>query len=159
MKGLFQGDFSPEERFWMKVDKKGDDECWLWKDGVDKDGYGILGISGKPVKAHRFSWELHYGATPDNMGVRHLCTNRKCCNPKHFYLQDEGKIRDESRSNPGHNARKGEEHPFSVLTNAQVREIKEMLSQDIKQVAIAKRFSVSEQVISDIKRGKRWKSI
>ena len=51
-----------EERFWRKVRKTR--SCWVWT--AANDGrYGIFFPSRKEgVKAHRFSWILHYGEIP-----------------------------------------------------------------------------------------------
>lgn len=73
----------PEERFWEKVDKSG--SCWIWTDSLH-DGYGGLGVFGRVVRAHRFSFELHYGPIPPGMQVDHLCRKRSCVNPTHLRL-------------------------------------------------------------------------
>ncbi|MCZ7405141.1 MAG: hypothetical protein O8C67_09460 [Candidatus Methanoperedens sp.] len=48
---------SLEERFWEKVDIKGNDECWNWLAHSNKGGYGQIGLLYKVVPAHRISWE------------------------------------------------------------------------------------------------------
>lgn len=74
---------SPEQRFWMKVEKG--PECWLWKGATISTGYGVMRVSGKPVYAHRFSYELHKGTVPTGLSVLHSCTaNRACVNPDHL---------------------------------------------------------------------------
>ncbi len=53
-----------------------------------------------------------------------------------------------------------EYHPFAKLKNKQVLKIKELLRKGaISQRAIAKKYGVTFYVISDIKRGKSWKSV
>ena len=78
---------SLEERFWEKVDKKGDDECWEWLARINRDGYGQFDVSSpkKSIFAHRMAWELTYGPIPDNMLIRHfICDNPPCVNPHHL---------------------------------------------------------------------------
>lgn len=76
---------SPEERFWEKVDVSGGPEaCWNWTASIKPNGYGQFGIGGKPVYAHRFSYELVNGSIPDGLEIDHLCANRACVNPAHL---------------------------------------------------------------------------
>jgi len=50
--------------FWKKVDVRGPDECWEWKQGKHKWGYGQFRYIGKMYRAHRFAWELTNGPIP-----------------------------------------------------------------------------------------------
>lgn len=42
------------ERFWIKVDQRGDDECWPWIAGKNSSGYGSFWDGTRSVCAHRF---------------------------------------------------------------------------------------------------------
>ncbi len=83
---------SLSERFWSKVDRKSDDECWLWTARRDKDGYGQIRIgsevdgSTQNTRAHRLSWELANGPIPNKLQVMHLCDTPPCVNPRHLRL-------------------------------------------------------------------------
>ena len=76
------------DRFWPKVAKSGPDECWLWTRSLNKYGYGQInsGGRGRPIVAHRVSWEIHFGPIPDGLFVLHHCDNTPCDNPSHLYL-------------------------------------------------------------------------
>ncbi len=87
---------TPLERFWSYVDKS--EGCWLWKGAVSKGGYAYLSDGSKlkhRVRAHRFSWELHFGPIPADKEVCHNCdadyppgdiTYRRCVRPDHLFL-------------------------------------------------------------------------
>lgn len=70
-------------RFWSKVDRGGDGECWPWL-GSGDGRYGQLYVSGKSIKAHRFAYELLVGPIPDGLTLDHLCRNTACVNPAHL---------------------------------------------------------------------------
>lgn len=76
-----------DDRFWAKVDRRGDDECWTWTGAVDTTGYGRIG-RGRRIQgiasAHRVSYEIHRGVIPDGLEIDHLCVNRVCVNPGHL---------------------------------------------------------------------------
>lgn len=64
-------------RFWSYVDRKGDDECWLWTGHVDDSGYGIIGIGSKLLKAHKWAYETFIGPIPaDRPVLDHACHTR-----------------------------------------------------------------------------------
>lgn len=87
---------SPEEkRFWTKVERRNDDECWPWLGAINA-GYGKFHWSGGQL-AHRFAYELLVGPIPRSLTLDHLChtndqscregsscSHRSCVNPLHL---------------------------------------------------------------------------
>lgn len=57
--------------------------CWVWE-GELRSGYGRMKINGKPISAHRYSYELANGSIPVGLELDHLCRNRACTNPDHL---------------------------------------------------------------------------
>lgn len=62
--------------------------CWIWQKSISSSsGYGdthyqvSCGVQ-KRISAHRLSFYLWNGYLP--VVVRHICNNRKCCNPLHL---------------------------------------------------------------------------
>ncbi len=67
-----------------KIDRRGPDDCWPWKDAPMNDGYGRFWAAGKTMKAHRWVYEQEVGPIPDGLTLDHLCRNRICVNPRHL---------------------------------------------------------------------------
>lgn len=148
------------DRFWKKVDRKSEDECWNWIASCAGKGYGQikppLGFGRRNFYAHRISFTLAFGGVPDGLEVCHRCDNPKCCNPKHLFAGTRAiNAQDMSikmRSTWG--VRSG----TAKLTEQQVREIRALIDQ-VPQTEIASRFGVSQIQISRIKTGKRWNKL
>lgn len=74
---------SIDDRFWRKVDTRGD--CWEWTASRTPAGYGKFAIGGNMLAtAHRWAYECLVGPIPDGLVLDHLCRNRRCVNPDHL---------------------------------------------------------------------------
>lgn len=78
------------EVFWSRVDRRADDECWPWRGGKLKDGYGGFYLDGHTIGAHRAAWILTFGEIAQGLLVCHTCDNPPCCNPHHLFLGTDG---------------------------------------------------------------------
>jgi hypothetical protein len=78
----------PEIRFWRFVDKsESTTACWLWtgtRTTGRASGYGGFSVGGRPMPAHRFSYQLHHGSIPDGLVIDHLCRTPSCVRPDHL---------------------------------------------------------------------------
>lgn len=107
------------ERFWERVDASGD--CWEWT-GCIVRGYGQVAQPGGARRvAHRVSYELLVGSTPEGLELDHLCRNRRCVNPDHLEPVTKSVNARRSYSVAGVNARRAEcvnGHPFDEVNTA-----------------------------------------
>lgn len=71
-------------KFFKSVEKT--DGCWMWRAGKFPGGYGAIHTNGKTRKAHRVSWEIHFGPIGEGLFVCHRCDTPRCVNPEHLFL-------------------------------------------------------------------------
>lgn len=146
------------ERFWSKVDVKGEDECWEWKKCKDKDGYGQYQINKKKYLSHRISWILENGDIPKKMCICHKCDNPSCVNPNHLFLGT-NKNNSEDMTNKNRQA-KGENQGLHKLTEKQILEIRlKYIPYKYTQQKLAEEYNISRSLIGYIVRNKIWKHI
>lgn len=152
------------DRFWSHIDKKEENECWIWKKCKSKDGYGQIGYTRnnerKTLKTHRVAYELAYGKIPEGLEVMHICDNPPCCNPSHLSLGTHAEnIKDMYLKNRGADT-KGTLNGRSILSEKEVLEIRELYkSKNTTYKKLANNFNVSPGCIKSIILGLNWKEI
>lgn len=150
-----------EQRFWEKVDVRGDDECWLWKAYKNKAGYGKIQLNkSKNDYAHRVSYKLANGKIEDGLSVLHSCDNPSCVNPKHLRTGTQKDNVGDSVSRKRHVGffLYGEKAPNVKLNEKQVQKIK-ILKDCFLSGTVGVMFGVSRQNINDIWSNRTWKHI
>lgn len=151
---------SPEERFWSHVEVGQPDDCWLWKLAPLNHGYGTYMLRPRiHIRPSRFTWTLSYGPIPDGLNVCHRCDTPLCCNPAHLFI---GTQLDNVRDMTAKGRRVdhvGEAHPRAILTEADVRIIRDRLANGISPSSLASRFGVAPSTIHTIKAGASWRSV
>lgn len=146
------------ERFFAKVDRKGKNECWLWKASKDSDGYGTFRLGLVVVLAHRFSYTISFGKIDKGLHVCHTCDTPACVNPRHLFLgTNHDNMQDMVRKGRSTFGRfRGSENGNSKLKNETVLEIKKMLREGKSLMNIARQFGISKRTVMDIKQNKTW---
>lgn len=84
--------FTPEERFWSKVDKNGPvpehrpdlGPCWIWNAARKEKGYGVFWDGTRLIRAHTYCYRLLIGEFPQGKVPDHLCRLPFCVNPYHL---------------------------------------------------------------------------
>lgn len=120
---------SPTDYILQRISKEG--ECWLWLQGVDKDGYGQCqstkyGRRFKCSRSHQLAYIAWKGDYDRKLFICHTCHTPRCCNPNHLYVgtalqNNQDMIKANRQRYP-----KGEESGNNKLTWKQVKQIRNM---------------------------------
>lgn len=122
-------------------------QCWEWMGTKNGYGYGIILMPGeRPVRAHRFSYELHNGAIPEGKIVMHTCDNPPCVNPEHLRVGTKDDNNKDTATKRRHNY--GLDHWNGRLSDADVAAIRASTE---RQSVLAKRYGVHQSHISKLK--------
>jgi len=142
------------ERFWEKVDIRGDNECWPWLAST-REGYGQIRHAGHTLRSSRVVWELTYGLIPEGMCVCHHCDVRVCCNPKHLFLGTQVDNQADATRKGRHAV--GEKNGRSKLTDALIPEIRRKCNEHhATRGEIAAEYGISQSVLSRIANRRAW---
>ncbi len=143
---------SIEESFWLKVEILEGDLCWRWTGAIGGGGYGALGIPQR--RAHRVSWELHYGPIPPGILVLHSCDNPPCPRPDHLFLGTQvDNVHDMLQKGRGQT---GEKHHWAKLNFCIASEIRESSG---PASAVAAKFGISERYVYKLRNGDTWRYV
>lgn len=145
------------ERFWSKVARCGESDCWEWPGARMKAGYGVIKLRRprRNESTHRLAWILTHGPIPPGLCVCHRCDNPPCCNPAHLFL---GTDADNAKDKiiKGRQVR-GELVGTSKLTAQQVDAMRQAYAAgNVKQKELGAHFGVSIAQVSRIVNRIRW---
>lgn len=135
-----------QARFWEKVRRAGDDECWEWTAGKVGTGYGAFRLGEQRdgtrpvVPAHLVAFKLDRGY-PAKADVRHTCGNRACCNPRHL-------VELLKQAEPPK-----ERHPRQKLSPEDIEQLRRLREAGAFQDELATRFGITQQHVSRLVRG------
>lgn len=135
--------------------------CWLWTGSTLASGYGQQYWGGKNWKTHRLSYWLFIKEDDSAEVIRHLCGNRRCCNPLHL---SSGSVKDNVADTIAHGRshfhnlnQDGSNNHQSSLTEAQVYEIRTLfLSEKYSVQEIGEQYGVSDSSIDRLVKGQAY---
>jgi len=138
------------------------DSCWVWAGRLDRKGYGVFDVNGRPRIAHRIAYELAHGPLPTVSGyhgcvVMHKCDNPVCVNPSHLTAGSQAdNMADKARKGRcPNNGRPGSSNPNAKLNDEAVRAIR-LARGSVRQASLAKQFNVARSPIARIHLGTSW---
>lgn len=155
-----------EKRFWCKVDRAGGEgACWLWRGGLNADGYGHFPHRfewGLEQRSNRIAWILTNGKIPQGQYVLHCCPkghNRACCNPKHLYIGNQTDNMKDLVESGKKVVMRGEENSIAILNDDAVREIRREYGSYGSGPMLSKKFGVDITTIRDVAKRRSWKHV
>lgn len=130
------------------------DECIVWPNWLDRDGYARTKHGGRSRQVTRIILEAVGRPAPDGECACHTCDNRACVNERHLWAGSHlANIADRDAKR---RQAFGERNNKAKLTEADVREIRDLRAIGFTQQKIADRFGVSQANISSVLSGKIW---
>lgn len=163
-----------------------DGDCLLWTGTIRHDGYGLVNFEGRTQTVHRVAYRVFVGPIPWRLQVQHSCNIRRCFEPSHLSVgtakrnteyavslgrmasgQRNGKYTKPERTPRGdRNGTRlhpeivtGERNPRAILTEANVREVRERAALGETHRALAQAFGVGKTTITHIVRRESWKHV
>jgi hypothetical protein len=153
---VFDAVIANAHKFHVRVDKKLDDECWVWtgsfRANKNVPSYGVfIPTSGMKVVASRASYMIANNARlKKNQFICHKCDNPSCVNPNHLFA---GEPKDNTHDMVAKGRWGGGRKAFK-LTDEQVEE---MRKDTRSNSTIGKHYGVSPSFVSMVKNDKRRK--
>ncbi len=141
--------------------------CWEWQAATNIGGYGVVQADGRLWICSRVAYELFIGKLPPSVSAKgatrlmvlHSCDNPPCCNPMHLSLgTNQDNMNDKVAR--GRVVRFiGENSGRAKLVEAQVLQIRDLISAGLMGTQIAAMFNVAPETIQAIKKRRSWKHL
>lgn len=149
--------------FWERVDRRREDECWIWRGAVGVGGYGVTRLNKnytpRTFLAHRLALWFSGVEFSREAKVLHSCDTPLCCNPRHLRIGTQSEnVRDMHERNRRASF-KGERNGRAKLSREDVVEIRRLLAAGLSQEKVAKRFGVWQTNIGRIARRETWPDV
>jgi hypothetical protein len=149
---------TPAERFAKYVTEGQPDSCWVWTGNTVSGGYGLFGLRGRQVLAHRFAYERAFGPIPDGQKVLHRCDNPPCCNPAHLFAGTQADNVRDMLAKGRQRCPVGERHPKAKLTTAQVLALRADFASGVTEPELVRKYHTTRGTVRGIVTGKSRKT-
>lgn len=128
--------------------------CIPWPFAYFDTGYACFNVDGKVVRAHRYvcRWTRGAPSSPKH-DAAHSCGNRACVNPAHLRWATKKENEADKLAQGRPHGPRGTVHGMARLTPDEVRSIRAARG---PQTAIAAKYGVCQQTISDITARRTW---
>ena len=148
-------------RFWSRVSRQADDDCWEWNGARSSAGYGQIRTREGLFYAHRMAWALTHGPVPIGMWVLHACDNPCCCNPSHLFLGNQKEnMRDCCRKGRHYGDTSGAIRASAKLKEMNVRDIRaQWRAGNTRQKQLAAEYGVSVSAIKKVVNRVTWRDV
>lgn len=143
-------------RFWSRINKGKDDECWEWMGVISNTGYGRLSIKDKYFSAHHLMWFFTYKVMP-TLFLLHQCDNKRCVNPRHLKEGTHAENMRESSERQLH--ARGVDSPKSKFTESDILLIRKQKQQGQSYSQLATLWNVNRSTIQSIVQRWTWAHI
>jgi hypothetical protein len=108
-----------EEFFSYIIMPKDKDACWTWTHSMNERGYPYLCRKSHIMSARQLSWFYEYGDEA-KVGLKSLCNNSQCVNPKHLSTTFPKGMLNKSK-NPFHETKKRSNLPRIIKPTATMK--------------------------------------
>lgn len=142
-KRFINGHNTRKPRHHQPVDRGFRTLCWEWQGTLSYEGYGLLRIDYKQIRAHRWMYEQKVGPIPEGLHLDHLCRNVRCVNPDHL-----------EPVTPRVNGLRGRSAKITAYGAFSVRLMG--LTTTLSDPQVAEIFGMTPSNVSAIRRGKSW---
>lgn len=79
------------QRLFLYMEKEEKENgCWNWTGDLDTSGRGLFGVKNHLYNTYRVVYAMYHPEFNPTQKLSNLCGNKKCVNPDHYVVEEEG---------------------------------------------------------------------